>query len=295
MDILKNFDLLFVGLTVVAIGILGFVVFLNNRKSITSKSFLVFSLTTVLYSLFNYFYYTTTGKNPIITLWLLRFTIFSATWHAFSMFQLFFVFPEGKKKFPRYYFSLLLPVVIFVSFLTLTKYTFWGIEEDGITAKQSYGLIPFALIVVSLMFFGVLLLVRKTLKTTGPIKNQFKLVLTGTVFTFILIFLFNIILPNVYLIVKFISFTPIYFLPYIFFTSYAVLKQGLFNVKVIATELLVFSLWILILVRTLLSDRWQDWALNGGLLIILVVIGIFLIRSVFREVTQREKIEKLAQ
>ena len=38
---------------------------------------------------------------------------------------------------------------------------------------------------------------------------------------------------------------------------------------------------------------WQDGALNGGLFVVLVVVGIFLIRSVFREVAQREKIERL--
>ena len=40
MDILKNIDLLAVGLTVAMIAILGVVVFLNDRKSITNRSFL---------------------------------------------------------------------------------------------------------------------------------------------------------------------------------------------------------------------------------------------------------------
>lgn len=76
--------------------------------------------------------------------------------------------------------------------------------------------------------------------------------------------------------------------------SFVILKHHLFNVKVIATELLVFSLWIIVLIRTIISDTTTDLIANSVLFVMLVVIGIFLIRSVIKEVDQREKIEKLA-
>jgi signal transduction histidine kinase len=63
---------------------------------------------------------------------------------------------------------------------------------------------------------------------------------------------------------------------------------------VLATELITFALWIFILVRTILADNTQEMILESGLFIITVVFGIFLIKSVIREVNQREKIEKLA-
>lgn len=62
----------------------------------------------------------------------------------------------------------------------------------------------------------------------------------------------------------------------------------------LATELITFALWIFILVRTILADNTQEMILESGLFIITVVFGIFLIKSVIREVNQREKIEKLA-
>jgi len=43
-----------------------------------------------------------------------------------------------------------------------------------------------------------------------------------------------------------------------------------------------------------LSDNYQDTYIDAALLVVLVIIGIFLIRSVIREVSQREKIELLA-
>src|SRR3989344_327201 len=100
-EFLNNTDLLSVGMAVTAIGILGFVVFFNNRKSITNRSFLFFSLATIAYGILNYINYQVTSLIQI--LWFLRLTLFFAIWHAFSFFQLFYVFPKEKTVFPLYY------------------------------------------------------------------------------------------------------------------------------------------------------------------------------------------------
>jgi len=81
---------------------------------------------------------------------------------------------------------------------------------------------------------------------------------------------------------------------YVVFVTYAILKHHLFNLKVIATELLTFIIWMFLLVRVLLSTSTRDQIIDGSLLGIIVIFGIFLIRSVVKEITQREKIEKLA-
>ncbi|MCC2630858.1 MAG: sensor signal transduction histidine kinase, partial [Candidatus Paceibacter sp.] len=57
----------------------------------------------------------------------------------------------------------------------------------------------------------------------------------------------------------------------------------------------IFTLWIFILIRTLLSVSPQERIANTGLLFITIIVGVFLIRSVLKEVSQREKIEKLAK
>lgn len=82
---------------------------------------------------------------------------------------------------------------------------------------------------------------------------------------------------------------------YVLALSYAVLKHQLFSVKVIATELFTFLLWLLLLARTLLSLTWQEQLINGTLFIGTLIFGTLLIKSVIREVEQREKIEKLSE
>ena len=81
---------------------------------------------------------------------------------------------------------------------------------------------------------------------------------------------------------------------YPFFYGYAIIKHHLFDIKVVATELLVFILWIFLLVKTALSETYQDIIINGGLLIAVVIVGILLIKGVLKEVRQREEMEKLA-
>ncbi|HEY4476864.1 MAG TPA: hypothetical protein VJB69_02710 [Candidatus Paceibacterota bacterium] len=52
MDILKNLDLLSVGVVIAGIGVLGFTVLLSNRGSITNRSFFYFSILTIFWSSF---------------------------------------------------------------------------------------------------------------------------------------------------------------------------------------------------------------------------------------------------
>jgi signal transduction histidine kinase len=76
--------------------------------------------------------------------------------------------------------------------------------------------------------------------------------------------------------------------------SFAILKHHLFNVRVIATELIIFTLWIFILIRVLIAPNLQEMIIESILLLVTIIVGIFLIRSVIKEISQREKIQKLA-
>ena len=82
---------------------------------------------------------------------------------------------------------------------------------------------------------------------------------------------------------------------YIIFVAYAILKHGLFSMKVVATEFIVFALWLFVFVRMLLAGSATEQFINGGLLFVLLIVGVLLIRSVDKEVGQRERIQKLAE
>ncbi len=77
-------------------------------------------------------------------------------------------------------------------------------------------------------------------------------------------------------------------------TGYAILRHQLFNVKVIATQFITFTLWVSILIRMFFATSIKEQVANGVLFLISIFLGLLLIRSVKKEVHQREKIESLA-
>jgi len=76
--------------------------------------------------------------------------------------------------------------------------------------------------------------------------------------------------------------------------TYAIVRHRLFNIKVVSTEIITFSIWVLLLFRTLLATSQVDLFVNLGLFTATIVLGIFLIRSVIKEVEAKEEIERLA-
>ncbi len=102
------------------------------------------------------------------------------------------------------------------------------------------------------------------------------------------------------------SFYPVYgveFYPYLnlavalypIIMGYAILKHRLLDLRVIMTELFIGMLWVFIFARILLATAESgERTANILLLLLSIVVGVFLIRSVLKEIRQREEIERLA-
>ena len=145
------------------------------------------------------------------------------------------------------------------------------------------------------MFFGYFLyssylLLKSYHQEIGVKRQQIKLILIGMVLTFLggstnYFLWYGINIPPYGNILA--SF-------FVIFTAYAMIRYRFMDMRVIAAEFFTVSLWIFILMRTLLSSTITDAVINFILFISTLIIGIFLIRSVEKEVSQREHIEKLA-
>lgn len=82
---------------------------------------------------------------------------------------------------------------------------------------------------------------------------------------------------------------------FIAFLAYLIVRYKTFNIKLIGSQVLVVSLWIALLavlfVRTIENVR----VIVSLTLILFLVVGILLIRSVLKEVKQREEIASMAE
>ncbi|MFA6405047.1 MAG: ATP-binding protein [Candidatus Paceibacterota bacterium] len=79
-----------------------------------------------------------------------------------------------------------------------------------------------------------------------------------------------------------------------FLLGYSILRFRLFNAKTIATEILVFFMVIILFIQAVISQSLIEGLLRGAFFIVVSIFGYLLIRSVYHEVAQRERIEKLA-
>ena len=296
--IFSTFDILSIGIAVAAIGILGLVVFLNNRHSATNQAFLLFTLLTILWSVVNYLSYQFNVADLVI--WILRLAIFFAVWHAFSFFVFCYAYPRDELTFPKWFWFIVIPATVVTSILTLTPLVFSGIEEfypTGQVSKVKNGpAIPlFGISSVGFIFAGIYLLFKKMTRSQGIEKVQLKLIIFGTIITFILILVFNFIFPALFNIAQFVSLGAVFLLPFIVFTFYTISRHQLFNIKVIGAESLVFVLWIAMIVEFLIESSLKGKITVGIVLALLIVFGILLIRNVRKEVSQREKFELLSK
>jgi signal transduction histidine kinase len=295
---LQNWDLLAVGISIAAIGILGFLLYFKNPHSITNKSFLLFAFFTIVYGIFNYASYHT--SSPFLTLWLLRFTIFSAVWHAYSFFQLFYVFPNNNFIFGTWYRKWLFPLVSLCSLLTLTPFVFKQIDHLAEIGQVSLAVpgpaIPiFGLTIVSLIIGGIISIFRNIRKIPNNKRAPYHMVIIGTIITFVFILTFNFILPVFFNNRIFIPLAPVFILPFVLFTAYSIMRYHLLNTKIIATELLTFLLAVVLLFEILLSTNVIIAFFRFLIFLLVLVVGILLIRSVRKEVEQRELLETLTQ
>lgn len=298
MEIFTNFDLLSVGITVAGILVLGFSVFFSDRRSVTNRAFLFFSLVTVLWSTINYSYYQI--SDQYVSFWFLRSVLFVATWHAFSFFILSYVFPDRSVVWPKYLLPVFSLLSILVSISTLTPLVFSNVlvvsEIGRITKIQNGpGIVVFGILISVFILGGIFNFIRKTIRAKGIERKQNRFVLTGLVSTFALIFTFNFVLPAFFDKPEFIPLGALFIFPFIAFTSYTIIKHGLLNIKVVTTEILTFILSVVTFIEIIFSDDLAQIIFRSSVFALVLIFGILLIKSVRREVEQREKIEILAK
>ena len=161
---LQNLDLFSVGLAVAGIGVLGFAIFFNNRRSITNRSFALLASAAILWSIVNYSSYQI--HDPDISFWTLRFVMFFAVWFAFTVFRLLYVFPRETLELPRRPWFALFSAVGLTSIITLTPLVFSEIAEispEGriLEIENGPGIFVFGAVVSFLNLGGVILLLKK--------------------------------------------------------------------------------------------------------------------------------------
>lgn len=150
----------------------------------------------------------------------------------------------------------------------------------------------YILVCVLIVLINVL---REFFKSSGLRKLQLQYFILGILLFALAGIITTSIIPMVigespyYDITAYLSFV------WIGLTAYAILKYKLFNIKVILTQLLVFIIWVVSLIKLFLAVDLQQKLIEGGFLAFITIFGVLLIRTVLKEVEQREKLEILTK
>ncbi|MBU6388558.1 HAMP domain-containing histidine kinase [Patescibacteria group bacterium] len=293
-----NVDLIITGVVMASMAVLGFTALMSDSRSVTAKSFFLFTMAGTIWSLLNYAFYHV--GDPAIALNIMRMVICVAVWFVLFLFQFLYAFPKTDFTYPSWYRFFVVPAAASVSVVTLTPLVFVRVSAlapNGtiVGIENGPGIFVFVATVTALIFGGLLLFIHKMQRAPKESQPQYKPVLWGLFITFVLIITFNLLLPAFFNDSRFILYSALFILPTVVGAAYAIRAHHLFNIKVFSTAALVFLLSAASFGEILFSDTLTLILFRTGVFVFVLVFGINLIRSVIREVEQREKIEKLAK
>jgi signal transduction histidine kinase len=291
----------FLIITINILGIwLGLFVYLNNRKSKINQLFLLMMLLSLLWVTLCYFSGSMTN-NLELSLFLAR-SAYGATILFVIPFYLFFTLLT-KTKTTRLI-NLTVPLAS-VSIFVLTVFTEFMVT--GMTPAKIIGLDIGVVPIVGggkFLYFGFVFLVSalvivKILKKyyTAPRDEKIKLqyFLLGILIFIIVNLIFNVILTLNIGDARYYQIGNYSIIFLLAFTAYAIIKKKLFEIKVALTAFFVLAITILLSIDIILFTEiiWMQ-RVKAIALLIFIAFGYYLVKSVIREIEQRERLEKLA-
>jgi signal transduction histidine kinase len=287
------FSLEFISLLVTFLinGALIFLVYKEDRKNITNKTFIALNLSISLW-LFVLYLDSLQGPN----LHLARLSIFFATFISFFFFIISLVLPKRSLNVGKIKKYILYIATFAVMVIALSPYTFVDLKivDDKRTVIPGFGLLFFSAYTVVLSMAAVVNVIRRFASSKGDERKQLRIVIFGMSLMLALITT-TILLPIIFFSnANFIVFAPLYTLIFLISMAFAILKYHLFDVKIVATESLVSIIILVLIVEGLLSGSTIELLYKIAFAVAIGILGVFVVRSVVREIKQREELVRLA-
>lgn len=213
-----------------------------------------------------------------------------------NLFFFAFAFPDSGS--PPLIYRLPLYILVGLLIFATASPDFFVADVFAVPGGREVTLLPYGkflfAVFFSFFFFGAAAVLWRRFRVSGGIlRAQYAYILGGILVPGIFGVIFNLILPFagdhglIWL-------GPLFLFLMVAAIGYAMLKHHLFDIKIIATELLIFSIWTFLFIRVLVANTIEQRLVDAGLLVLVIFFGILLVKSVYGEVKTREKIAGLA-
>jgi signal transduction histidine kinase len=270
---------------------LGILIFARGKRGTNTIAFFVASLAISFWAIANYFSLST----DIDVLFWIRQVMFTAVFLVYSFFIFVKSFGTERIRLSPFWLVVLSVLTLGTMIAAETPLLFSSLTYVGNQPVPQPGpLIPlFSFTVLLLFLLSTIELVTKVINSKEEKKIQFIYIASGYFLMFALLILTQFVLTVLFDNTSLIKFGPLFTLPFLFLTTYAILRHHLFEIKVIATELFTAVIFLVFLANVFSSKKTTELVLNIALLGFIVVFGVLLIRSVISEVRRREETEQI--
>ena len=283
-------SLIFVVLSTVILSIL---VIYHNRRNVSNQLFALLSLSFSIWAVINYF-----SINPpefgSVLFWI-RLVLFSAAPQAVLFAFFMRTFPSQNITWSKKLLVAFIVLLVVQMAMALSPLVFkeTSIINGEVVPVAGNGIPFYALALLIFFGYGIFWLVKKTFSSRGEERSAMMIIFVSfaTMVIFLLSFLFFAVV--IFQNTTFIPYSHLFVLPFVIGVSYALTKKKFLNIKLIATEFLVGLLTVSLLTEAFLSGSllniiWKTFFSFG-----VAFLGVLLIRSVQREIDQREELEKV--
>ena len=294
-----SLEVILLVIAVVAHILLAYIVYYSNRSGATNRVFALLSIVTVLWLLTNYMV-TRVSVLPDYAnsaLLLNRLGIFFAAPMSALFFLLAHTIPSEKILLQRRTFYVIIGATLVMMALNISPLAYVGIAQSGASylPTPGPGLVPFTILSTLFSILAVYSLIRKYLRARDIERIQLRMVLVG-MFAMLGLIIATILVPIIiFNSVSLLILTPVYTLIFLGMTAYAVAKYQLFDIKILLTQALTIVMALVLFARLFGEETLSAQVIDALVLIFMIVFGFFLVRSVKREVKQREVIQIQAQ
>ena len=276
----------------------GFFVFYKGKKELPNRILFYISLCFSAWIFINLITWTNNVVETVFSVWLW----FGLLYALISLLSIYFIYTFIDKKdisFRKkvFFALLLLPVII----LSPTKFNLSGFNYELCGSSGFEGnpfLIYYTLLGILAMVWVLVILIKRYLKAEKVLRKEIILIGLGVeafLFTFFFAgflasYLNDLGILSDYTLEFYGLFGMTFFMAML---AYIVVRFKAFDVKAFGAQVLIFALIILIGSQFFYANNTASIILTAITLVVTGIIGINLMRSVKREIEQREKIEKV--
>lgn len=292
---ISQIELLVTILTLTANTALGLLVLMKTPKSWTSRIFALLALVFDFYIVSNFLSLHPPSNTYQSQFFWIKMVMFSASFKGPLLFLLVHTFPSDKIKLNKYFIAGMFLIAVATGVASLSSLVFSSLSfVDAEPLPVAGPAMPlFVANFAGFILASFILLIIKYYYASGEEKAQQLYLTSGLFISLILIGIFSLVSVVVIKTSSFVFLGPLFVTILISSISYAIAKHNLFNTKVIAANLLVIAIWVVLLSKVFVGTSSVEVTIDIIILVSMIFFGILLVRSVQKEVDQREKLQVL--